>query len=77
MADYMSHPNAAGSIEDWNTAGARVPRFYRHPGVQFAVVIHQLALFVYDEAGVPGGAERVGFHDGEAAPDFVFDAGRF
>ena len=73
----MSHPNAAWPIKHWNPAVARVPRFHWHPGVQFAVVVDKLALVVYDQAGVPGHAEIVGFHDGEAAPDFVLDAGVF
>ena len=77
VADDMSHPNAAWPIKHWNPAVARVPRFHWHPGVQFAVVVDKLALVVYDQAGVPGHAEIVGFHDGEAAPDFVLDAGVF
>ena len=77
VADDVRHPNAARPIKHWNPAIARVPIFHGHPGVQFAVVVHQLALVVYYQAGVPGHSEIVGFHDGEAAPDFVLDAGVF
>ena len=77
VADDMRHPNAAWPIEDGDPAGRRIPWFYRHPGVEFAVVVHQLALVVYYQAGVPGHSEGIGFHDGEAAPDFVLDAGVF
>jgi len=77
VADDVRHSDAARPIEDGDPTVAWVPRFYRHPGVQFAVVVDQFALFVYDQAGVPRHAERVGFHDGEAAPDCVLRASFF
>jgi hypothetical protein len=77
VADNVRHSNAAWPVKHRDPAISRVPRFYWHPRMEFAVVIDQLALVVYYQAGVPRHAEIVVFHDGEAAPDPVYDAGFF
>jgi hypothetical protein len=77
VADDVRHSNATWPIEYGDPAVARIPRFNWHPGVEFAVVVDQLALVVYYQSGVPRHAERIVLHDGEAAPDSVQDAGFF
>jgi hypothetical protein len=45
--------------------------------MEFAVIVHQLAIIVNHETCIPRHAERVLFHDRETAPDCIFFAGSF
>jgi hypothetical protein len=77
VADDVRHSNAARPIKHGDPARGGIPRLDWHPGVEFAVVVNQLAFVVYYQAGVPRHSEGIVFHDGEAAPDSVVDAGFF
>jgi hypothetical protein len=63
VADDVGHANASGAVEDGDSAVAWIPRLDRHPGMEFSIVVHQLAITVDHETRIPRHAERVLFHD--------------
>ena len=67
------HPRR--SFDNGDSQVSRFPGFNRHPGMKFAIAELHLAAGVDDDSGIPGIPLRIPFHNGEASPHGVVDAG--
>ena len=63
MTNNQSQFASIGAVYHWNTQIAGLPGFYGYPRMQLTIVKFQLAFIVEDDAGIPGVAIGVMFHD--------------